>query len=60
MYKLHGETMERIGGLETRIGSMESDIRLIKWIGSTLGVAIIAGIIAIIAGLAKIIFFPVM
>jgi len=63
MYKLHGETMERMnnlhlaamersGRLEERMGKMESSLTFIKWVGSTLWVAIIAGLV-------KIIFFPV-
>ena len=52
MHKLHGEAMERIG-------EMASDLRLIKWIGGALGSAIIAGLIAIIAGFIKLFFFPV-
>jgi len=52
MNKLHGEAMERIG-------EMASDLRLIKWIGGALGSAIIAGLIAIIAGFIKLFFFPV-
>ena len=59
MDKLHGKAMERIGNVETRMGVMESDLKSIKWIVGTLGVAIVVGLITIIAGLAKLIFFPV-
>jgi len=59
MNKLHGEAMERIGKVETCIGEIKGDLKFIKWIGGTLGIAIVAGLITMIAGLAKIIFFPV-
>jgi len=59
MDKLHGKAMERIGNVETRMGVMESDLKSIKWIVGTLGVAIVVGLITIIAGLAKLIFSPV-
>lgn len=59
MHKLHGEAMERIGKVETCMGEVKNELKLIRWVGGTLGTAMIAGIITIIAGLVKIIFFPV-
>jgi len=52
MRELHGESMERIGKVEICMGEVKSELRLIRWIGGALGVAIIAGLV-------RIIFFPV-
>jgi len=52
MRELRGEFMERIGKVEICMGEVKSELRLIRWIGGALGVAIIAGLV-------RIIFFPV-
>jgi len=52
MQKLRGEFMERIGKVEICMGEVKSELRLIRWLGGALGVAIIAGLV-------RIIFFPV-
>ncbi|MDD9806483.1 MAG: hypothetical protein OXU44_06005, partial [Gammaproteobacteria bacterium] len=52
LQELRSEFMDRIGRVETCMGEVKSELKLIRWIGGALG-------IAIIAGLVRIIFFPV-